>query len=63
MQEFVRMIAVLFIPSLCFLALFYIQAYMLKYDSTHGAFKGTVEVIDESTLEINGKQVKILRKR
>jgi glyceraldehyde 3-phosphate dehydrogenase len=39
------------------------MAYMLKYDSTHGVFKGTIRVIDESTLEINGKQVKVLNKR
>lgn len=35
------------------------QAYMLKYDSTHGVFKGTIKVLDESTLDINGKQVKV----
>ncbi|KAJ0099708.1 hypothetical protein Patl1_20791 [Pistacia atlantica] len=32
------------------------MAYMFKYDSTHGVFKGTLKVVDESTLEINGKQ-------
>ena len=32
---------------------------MFKYDSTHGVFKGTINVLDESTLEINGKQIKI----
>ncbi|MFS7944072.1 putative glyceraldehyde-3-phosphate dehydrogenase (phosphorylating) [Helianthus anomalus] len=32
---------------------------MLKYDSTHGPFKGTITVIDESTLEINGKHIKV----
>ncbi|KAJ0856820.1 putative glyceraldehyde-3-phosphate dehydrogenase (phosphorylating) [Helianthus annuus] len=31
------------------------MAYMLKYDSTHGLFKGTIKVVDESTFEINGK--------
>ncbi|XP_057460388.1 glyceraldehyde-3-phosphate dehydrogenase GAPCP1, chloroplastic-like isoform X2 [Actinidia eriantha] len=35
------------------------MAYMFKYDSTHGVFKGTINVLDESTLEINGKQIKI----
>lgn len=35
------------------------MAYMLKYDSTHGVFKGTVKVLDESTLVINGKQIKV----
>ena len=39
------------------------QAYMFKYDSTHGPFKGTIRVIDESTLEINGKQIKVTNKR
>lgn len=36
---------------------------MFKYDSTHGVFKGAIRVIDDSTLEINGKQVKVLSKR
>jgi glyceraldehyde 3-phosphate dehydrogenase len=36
---------------------------MLKYDSTHGIFKGTIKVLDESTLEINGKQIKVVSKR
>ncbi|KAJ4705777.1 Glyceraldehyde-3-phosphate dehydrogenase [Melia azedarach] len=39
------------------------MAYMFKYDSTHGTFKGTLRVVDESTLEINGKQVKVFSKR
>ncbi|KAK9005463.1 hypothetical protein V6N11_042896 [Hibiscus sabdariffa] len=39
------------------------MAYMFKYDSTHGGFKGTIKVLDESTLEINGKQVKVVSKR
>ncbi|KAG6405147.1 hypothetical protein SASPL_132731 [Salvia splendens] len=39
------------------------MAYMFKYDSTHGPFKGTIRVIDESTLEINGKQIKVTNKR
>ncbi|MCJ1323439.1 hypothetical protein MMC10_000099 [Thelotrema lepadinum] len=32
-------------------------AYMLKYDSTHGQFKGTIEV-DGSDLTVNGQKVK-----
>ena len=36
---------------------------MLKYDSTHGAFNGTIKVMDESTLEINGKNVVVTSKR
>jgi len=36
--------------------------YMLKYDSTHGQFKGTVEV-DGSDLVVNGKRVKFYTER
>ncbi|XP_024965443.1 glyceraldehyde-3-phosphate dehydrogenase GAPCP2, chloroplastic-like [Cynara cardunculus var. scolymus] len=39
------------------------MAYMLKYDSTHGLFRGTIKVVDESTLEINGKQIKVTSQR
>ncbi|XVE98990.1 hypothetical protein REPUB_Repub03eG0157400 [Reevesia pubescens] len=39
------------------------MAYMFKYDSTHGVFKGTIRVVDESTLEINGKQIHVVSKR
>ncbi|KAK1304304.1 hypothetical protein QJS10_CPB11g01442 [Acorus calamus] len=35
------------------------MAYMFKYDSTHGVFKGNLRVVDESTLEIDGKRIKI----
>ena len=34
------------------------MAYMLKYDSTHGQFKGTVEVAD-GALIVNGKSVRV----
>ncbi|KAK1326107.1 hypothetical protein QJS10_CPA01g00817 [Acorus calamus] len=34
------------------------MAYMFKYDSTHGVFKGNLRVVDESTLEIDGKRIK-----
>jgi glyceraldehyde 3-phosphate dehydrogenase len=34
-------------------------AHLLKYDSVHGAFKGTVEAMDDS-LVVNGKTVKVL---
>lgn len=33
-------------------------AYMLKYDSVHGRFKGSVEV-DGSTLIVNGKKIRL----
>jgi glyceraldehyde 3-phosphate dehydrogenase len=33
-------------------------AYMLKYDSVHGRFKGSVEV-DGSTLVVNGKKIRL----
>ncbi|XP_061350603.1 glyceraldehyde-3-phosphate dehydrogenase GAPCP1, chloroplastic-like isoform X3 [Gastrolobium bilobum] len=39
------------------------MAYMFKYDSTHGPFKGTIKILDDSTLEIDGKQVKVVSKR
>ncbi|KAA3452484.1 Glyceraldehyde-3-phosphate dehydrogenase-2C cytosolic [Gossypium australe] len=39
------------------------MAYMFKYDSTHGGFKGEIRVVDESTLEINGKQIHVVNKR
>src|SRR6201996_2252672 len=35
---------------------------MLKYDSTHGIFKGTIEV-KEDALVVNGKEVKFYMKR
>ncbi len=34
------------------------MAYMLKYDSTHGRFKGTVEVKD-GNLIVNGKSIRV----
>lgn len=37
-------------------------AYMLKYDSTHGSFKGDVSV-DGSDLVVNGKKVRITSER
>src|SRR6185503_3405134 len=33
-------------------------AYMLRYDSTHGKFKGTIEV-KGTTLIVNGKKIRI----
>jgi len=37
-------------------------AYMLKYDSVHGAFKGTVDVV-EGKLIVNGNEIRITAKR
>ncbi len=37
-------------------------AYMLKYDSTHGLFKGTVEVID-GTLVVNGQKIRVTQEK
>ena len=34
------------------------MAYMLKYDSTHGPFKGTVEVVN-GNLVVNGKTIRV----
>ncbi len=38
------------------------MAYMLKYDSTHGKFKGTVEVKD-GALIVNGKKIRVTSER
>ena len=38
------------------------MAYMLKYDSTHGRFNGTVEV-DNGQLIVNGKKVRVTAER
>jgi glyceraldehyde 3-phosphate dehydrogenase len=38
------------------------MAYMLKYDSTHGRFNGTVEVVD-GQLIVNGKTVRVTAER
>ncbi|MFQ3218943.1 MAG: glyceraldehyde 3-phosphate dehydrogenase [Paraglaciecola sp.] len=38
------------------------MAYMLKYDSTHGQFKGTVEV-QEGQLIVNGKTIRVSAQR
>ncbi|TKW23363.2 hypothetical protein SEVIR_4G281201v4 [Setaria viridis] len=39
------------------------MAYMFKYDSNHGPFKGSIKVVDASTLEINGKEISVTSKR
>ena len=38
------------------------MAYMLKYDSTHGRFNGTVEVVD-GNLVVNGKTIRVSAER
>nr|CAB3445762.1 unnamed protein product [Digitaria exilis] len=38
------------------------MAYMFKYDSTHGPFKGSIHVVDDSTLEINGRRLQLQAK-
>lgn len=38
------------------------MAYMLKYDSTHGRFNGTVEVV-EGQLVVNGKSIRVTAER
>jgi glyceraldehyde 3-phosphate dehydrogenase len=37
-------------------------AYLLKYDSIHGRFKGTVEAKDDAII-VNGKSIKVLAQR
>ena len=34
-------------------------AYLLKYDSVHGRFDGTVEIKGDDTLVVNGKEIKV----
>ena len=38
------------------------MAYMLKYDSTHGRFDGTIEVKDKH-LVVNGKTIRVQQKK
>lgn len=38
------------------------MAYMLKYDSTHGRFNGTVDVVDGSLI-VNGKTIRVTAER
>ena len=38
------------------------MAYMLKYDSTHGRFNGTVDVVDNQLL-VNGKVIRVSAER
>ncbi|KAJ5688811.1 Glyceraldehyde-3-phosphate dehydrogenase [Penicillium macrosclerotiorum] len=38
-------------------------AYMLKYDSTHGQFKGTIEIDGTTGLIVNGKKIRFYAER
>ena len=38
-------------------------AYLMRRDSVHGNFEGTVEAINENTLRINGKDIKVHAER
>ena len=39
-------------------------AYMLKYDTMHGAFQGTIEAdVENSTLIVNGKKIRVTAER
>ena len=38
-------------------------AYLLKYDTMHARFNGTVEVKNENTLVVNGKEIRIFAER
>lgn len=40
------------------------MAYLLKYDSVHGRFKGTVEAgKDGASLVVNGRVIKVFAER
>ncbi|KAH9329095.1 hypothetical protein KI387_001203, partial [Taxus chinensis] len=39
------------------------MAYMFKYDSTHGVYKGIITVIDDKELEIDGHKITASSKR
>jgi glyceraldehyde 3-phosphate dehydrogenase len=39
------------------------NAHLFRYDSTYGRFDGTVEVVDESDLAINGNRIKVFAQK
>ena len=39
------------------------RAYLLKYDSLHGRFKGEVEVADEDHILVNGSRVRVVKEK
>ena len=39
------------------------NAHLFRYDSTYGRFDGTVEVLDDNDLSINGKKIKVFQQK
>lgn len=39
------------------------NAHLLKYDSVHGQFPGEVKAVGEEEISVNGKSIKVLKKR
>ncbi|PKM92749.1 MAG: type I glyceraldehyde-3-phosphate dehydrogenase [Elusimicrobia bacterium HGW-Elusimicrobia-4] len=39
------------------------NAHLLKYDSVHGQFPGDVKAIGEDEISVNGKKIKVLKKK
>ncbi len=39
------------------------QAYMFKYDSTHGIAKADVHAVDDKTLQIDSQTIKVFGSR
>jgi len=39
------------------------NAHLFRYDSTYGRFDGTVEVLDDNDLAINGKKIKVFQQK
>ncbi len=39
------------------------NAHLFKYDSVHGTYKGEVKVISEDEISIDGKKIKVLKKK
>ena len=39
------------------------NAHLFRYDTTYGRFNGTVEVVDETDLAINGQRIKVFAQR
>jgi glyceraldehyde 3-phosphate dehydrogenase len=39
------------------------QAYLLKYDSTHGILKSDVHAVDDKTLQVGSQTIKVFGNR